>query len=164
VTAELGAVEIRPMREDETLATARLWQDSQRAAYTWFREEQRHPFDEALAFFRESICARCEMWVATDSKRILAMLALEGSYIDHLYVGPEHWERGVGSALLDHAKRRCPDGLTLVTLQRNERARRFYEARGFVATRFGVSPPPENEPDVYYEWMPRGDERPPGSD
>ena len=31
---------------------------------------------------------------------------------------------------------------------------RFYERRGFVATRFGVSPAPESEPDVQYEWKP----------
>jgi hypothetical protein len=42
--------------------------------------------------------------------------------------------------------------LGLFTHQRNEKARRFYEARGFVAVRFGMSPPPENEPDVRYEW------------
>jgi GNAT superfamily N-acetyltransferase len=155
VSAALGTLTIRPMVEHETLVTARLWQDSQRAAYSWFREDQRHPFDEALAFFRESICARCEVWVAADRERILGMLALEGPYVDHLFVGAEHWERGVGSALLEHAKGMFPDGLTLVTLQRNERALRFYEARGFASTRFGVSPPPESEPDVYYEWRPQ---------
>lgn len=149
---------IRRMRRDEVEATARMWQDSQRAAYTWFREDQRHPFDEALAYFRDSICEHCEIWVAvapaSSSARIVGLLALEESWVDHLYVAPGFWEKGIGSALLDHAKALQPDKLELVTLQRNRRARRFYESRGFRSTKFGVSPPPESEPDVYYEWVP----------
>ena len=86
--------------------------------------------------------------------RIVGVLALEGDWLDHLFIAPGSWEIGIGSALLDHAKRLRPSGLTLVTLQRNERARRFYEARGFVTTKLGVSPPPESEPDIYYAWAP----------
>ena len=47
---------------------------------------------------------------------------------------------------------KSPEGLTLSTYQRNERARAFYERRGFRAVRYGVSPPPECEPDVEYAW------------
>ncbi len=143
---------IRRIDASEIEATGRMWQASQRAAYTWFREDQRHPLDDALGFFRDSICESCEVWVAVEADRVIGMLALEGSTIDHLFVDPEVWGVGVGSLLLAHAKGLHPDGLELVTLQRNERARRFYESRGFVATKFGTSPPPENEPDVYYRW------------
>ena len=59
---------------------------------------------------------------------------------------------GAGSALIAHAKRLHPSGVWLFTHQRNTRARAFYEARGFRAVAFGVSPPPESEPDVRYEW------------
>ena len=62
--------------------------------------------------------------------------------------------RGIGTALLDRAKKLAPDGLTLFTHQRNERARAFYERLGFRAVQFGVSPPPESEPDVKYTWDP----------
>jgi ribosomal protein S18 acetylase RimI-like enzyme len=61
----------------------------------------------------------------------------------------------VGTALLDKAKELTPAGLTLFTHQRNARARTFYERRGFRAVAFGVSPPPESEPDVKYAWDPR---------
>ena len=145
---------IRLIEPTEIRATAKVWQDSQRAAYTWFREDQRHPFDDALRFFRESVCERCDVWVAIDQERVVGLLALEGATIDHLFVDPGHWELGIGSRLLEHAKDQHPAGLQLVTLQRNERARRFYEARGFVTTKFGVSPPPESEPDVHYRWSP----------
>ncbi len=151
---------IRRMHSAETEATAQMWQDSQREAYRWFTEDQRHPFDEALAFFRDSICQRCEVWVALDGDRIVGVLALEDDFVDHLYVAAGSWQLGIGSELLAHAKALRADGLSLVTLQRNRRARRFYEARGFVTTKFGVSPPPENEPDVYYRWEPQA---PPGA-
>ena len=65
---------------------------------------------------------------------------------------PRCQRRGVGTALLERAKELAPEGLTLFTHQRNERARAFYERRGFRAVQFGVSPPPESEPDVKYAW------------
>ncbi|MEE6208686.1 GNAT family N-acetyltransferase [Salarchaeum sp. III] len=51
-----------------------------------------------------------------------------------IYVHPEHYGAGVGTALLDAAESRLPDSvsrLRLVVLSGNDRARRFYEARGF---------------------------------
>ena len=152
----MSARTIRLMRSAETEATAQMWQDSQRKAYTWFTEKQRRPFDEALAYFRDSICQRCEVWIALEGERIVGVLALEDDFLDHLYVTVGSWQLGIGSELLAHAKAVRADGLSLVTLQRNRRARRFYEARGFVTRKFGVSPAPENEPDVYYRWEPQG--------
>jgi hypothetical protein len=40
----------------------------------------------------------------------------------------------------------------LYTLQINTNARAFYERNGFRALKFGLSPPPESEPDVEYHW------------
>lgn len=52
-----------------------------------------------------------------------------------IYVDARHWERGVGSALLAQATERLrAQGYTsaiLWVLASNERARRFYEARGW---------------------------------
>jgi ribosomal protein S18 acetylase RimI-like enzyme len=87
-----------------------------------------------------------------DGKRLLGLLALADGEIDQLHVAPEFQDQGVGSALLAKARDLSPERLGLFTHQRNERARRFYEKRGFVAVRFGMSPAPENEPDIRYEW------------
>ncbi len=80
---------------------------------------------------------------------------MHGEEVDRLYVDTPAQEKGVGSALMDQAKALSPDELRLVTLERNEQARRFYERRGFVAYNHGRSPAPENEPTVWYRW--RGD-------
>ena len=36
--------------------------------------------------------------------------------------------------------------------------RRYFERRGFEVFEYGVSPPPESEPDVEYRWRPSGDQ------
>lgn len=50
-----------------------------------------------------------------------------------LYVAPERWREGVGTDLLAAATAALPDRerLVLACLRGNDRARRFYEARGF---------------------------------
>ena len=81
-------------------------------------------------------------------------MALKGNYISRLYVNPEDQSHGVGDALLEHARNLHPDGLELHTHVENYPARQFYERRGFVAVKFGISPAPEFKPDVEYHWRP----------
>jgi len=55
--------------------------------------------------------------------------------LKEIYVDPEHWNEGVGTALLARVEDGVPAayaGLTLSMLASNERGRRFYESRGFV--------------------------------
>lgn len=57
--------------------------------------------------------------------------------LKELYVHPDHWGRGVGTALLEDGLQRLPENveqLRLETLADNEVGRRFYEARGFERT------------------------------
>ena len=110
---------------------------------------------EAVEAFAKHIQPRCEIWVATDRDRVVAFLAIADAMIDRLYVEPSIQRRGHGSRLLDLAKEMRPDGLELYTHRANHSARTFYEKRGFVAIEFGISPPPESEPDVKYRWTPR---------
>ena len=92
--------------------------------------------------------------MAEAEEGILGYLALKGSYVDRLYVSPLQQRYGNGTALLKHAMERSPTGLELHTHQKNTQARAFYEKLGFVPVHYGISPPPENEPDVEYQWRP----------
>ena len=89
-----------------------------------------------------------------DQGRPVAFMAIAGDFIDQLYVAPEHQRRGLGQALLAHARTLSPSGLRLFTFQFNANGRAFYEKNGFVVARLGVSPAPESEPDVEYHWRP----------
>ncbi len=74
------------------------------------------------------------------------------AWIDALYVAPDRLGAGFGSALLSEALTRLPRPVRLYTFTANARARRFYEARGFVALEFGDgSGNEEGQPDVLYE-------------
>jgi GNAT superfamily N-acetyltransferase len=96
-----------------------------------------------------------EAWVAEDDGRVVAMMVLDDEGIDQLYVEPAWHGRGIGGRLVEVAKLRRPGGIRLYTFQVNERARRFYEHRGFVVARLGDgSDNEERQPDVRYEWRP----------
>jgi ribosomal protein S18 acetylase RimI-like enzyme len=144
-------MEIRRMDAGEIEAVARLWRRSREASQPWLEARMGHTAEDDLRFFRGTIAAENDVWVAVDGE-VAGFLAIKGDRLGWLYVDPAAQGRGLGSALLDMAKALSPAGLTLYTHQRNERARAFYERRGFRAVRFGVSPPPENEPDVLYRF------------
>jgi len=97
-----------------------------------------------------------ETWIADDSGRIVAMMVLDGEMVDQMYVAPAEQRRGVGDAILAHAKKLRPSRLRLYTFQSNTPARRFYEARGFTAIEFNDGARNEERaPDVLYEWTPK---------
>jgi len=77
--------------------------------------------------------------------------------VDYLYIEPEMTGRGIGSALLDHAKHRRPAGFSLWTFQENEGARRFYERHGLRVIRLTNGEGNEEKtPDVLYAWRTAG--------
>ena len=80
---------------------------------------------------------------------------MNGSYIDRMFVDPVEWRKGWGTRLVALAKELSPGELTLHTHQENHAARALYEKHGFVAIGFGMSPPPENAPDVECRWRGR---------
>lgn len=149
----MSKVAVRRMQPLELDTVASVWWRSLNDSTQWLRPEQKHPRAEALAFFCTVVAQRCELWVAEHDDAIVGVLAMHQEEVDRLYVATEAQGQGIGSALLDHAKSLSPRVLRLVTLQRNTRACRFYENRGFIAYDTGRSPPPEDEPDVWYRWL-----------
>jgi ribosomal protein S18 acetylase RimI-like enzyme len=60
--------------------------------------------------------------------------APDEAFLKSLYVHPNHWGEGVGSALLDEGTARLPastTALSLAVLADNDIGRGFYESRGF---------------------------------
>jgi GNAT superfamily N-acetyltransferase len=114
-----------------------------------------HTDDDTRRWMAEVVFAAGEVWVAAVDGRIVGFAALNGGrdHLDHLYLLPGWYGRGIGSALLLRVKERSTGRLQLWTFQRNVRARAFYEARGFsVAALADGSANEEREPDVLYRW------------
>lgn len=111
-----------------------------------------HSVAEDLSYMEHVVLRDCAVSVAEDGGRVVGFLARQGEEVRHLYVHPDAIGQGVGSLLLDAAKRSGVDALELWCFQANIRARRFYEARGFRAIRFTDGDNDEKMPDVRYRW------------
>lgn len=143
---------LRPGVEGDAPEVTALFLASRRDALSFLPEI--HTDEETRHFIANVVFASCVVWVAELDGRIVGFMALNGHHLDHLYVRPGYYRRGVGSALMAKARTFSPDKLTLYTFQRNIRARAFYEDLGFRAVEFGDgSENEEGEPDVLYEWL-----------
>ena len=97
------------------------------------------------------------MTVATVDGLIVGLMAVSNdgrcSWIDHLYLLPGWIGRGIGTQLLNRARRELPSPIRLYTFQCNHSARYFYERRGFTAIAFGDGSGNEEKcPDILFEW------------
>ena len=148
---------IREYQESDLEAVIDIWFRSSRGEYTYLPTWQTLSLEEARVIFVAMILRKTDIWVGTNDDDIVAFLAMNGSYIDRLYVAPESQRQGWGRKLIDKAKSLSPNGLELHTHQENTGARGLYETTDFAALHFGVSPPPDPVPDVEYHWRPEGD-------
>jgi len=143
---------IRKYKNEDFDAVTILWRISREMSMPEFQRTKGHFFYEDQWYFQEKILKENKVWVVEDDGYPVAFLAMKDEFIDHLYVHPDFWRRGIGRLLLQFARERQPDHIWLYTMQVNKIARTFYEKNGFVAEKFGVSPAPESEPDVEYHW------------
>ena len=149
-----AGITIRPAAAADAAAVADVYLASFHATYDF---PLAHTDDEVRAWIGEAV-AGGGTWVAVDEMgTIVAMMEVKPGELDQLYVRPDRLGQGIGRRLLDVARERSPDGLTLYTFQLNDRARRFYERNGFVADWLGDgSANEERQPDVRYVWRPHG--------
>ncbi len=106
-------------------------------------------------WLRDHVLPGCEVFIALADESPAAFMALEGDSIEHLYVRPDQQSRGIGSRLLELAKERLPQGLSLYVFEPNLGAIRFYERHGFTtAERSDGSRNEEKIPDRRMTWRP----------
>jgi GNAT superfamily N-acetyltransferase len=85
---------------------------------------------------------RGQVMVAELDGRIAGFAVVVGGELDGLFVEPELWRRGIGSALIEAATHQARRSGRTLSVTANSGAREFYEHCGFtaegeVATRFG---------------------------
>lgn len=144
---------IRKYEPNDFDPVTRLWRRAREVSLPEFQRAKGYPFEMDCAYFRDHILPNNQVWVVEVDKRPVAFMAIKDDFIDDLYIDPDYWRMGIGRALLAHARTLSPKKLRLFTLQINVNARAFYEKNGFKVLKFGVSPPPESEPDVEYVWL-----------
>ena len=141
---------LRPLQLADMDAAARLHRAAFDRALPWLAGL--HTPQEDRWFFRERLFKTCELWGAFDDAALTGLIAFREDWIDQLYVLPNVQRRGTGSRLLQQAKDTFAR-LPLWTFQRNQPARRFYEARGFALVReTDGAGNEEREPDALYLW------------
>lgn len=130
---------VRRFRDDDLEAVLALFRA---ARFRGGRTEE-----EDRAFLR----SLPDVWVYERDGIPVGFMALQPGWIDQLHVAPAAQRQGIGSALLAHARSLMHE-IRLHTHLANAPARAFYARHGFEEIAFGVSPPPESEPDVLLRW------------
>jgi putative acetyltransferase len=107
-----------------------IWLRSVRATHTFLSEEDIQSLLPAVQGYLTS--DETELWVlCSEPGAIMGFMGMSGSKMDSLFLAPEFHGRGGGRRLVQHA-RELRGELTVDVNEQNPRARRFYEACGFV--------------------------------
>src|ERR1044072_1786272 len=141
---------LRQLQLPDMDATARVHRAAFDHALPWLAGL--HTPQEDQWFYRQRVFPTGALWGAFHGAELTGLIAFREDWIDQIYVLPQAQRRSVGSQLLQKAKDAFAR-LHLWTFQRNQPARRFYEARGFVLVReTDGADNEEREPDALYLW------------
>lgn len=143
-------MQIRSLNLDEMEEASQVHRQSFNHQLPWLAGL--HTPDEDARFYKERVFKACNVWGALEAGVIVGIIAFTSDWINQLYILPKAQGRGIGSKLVAIAQADAVR-LQLWTFQKNARARKFYETKGFVAVRqTDGSGNEENEPDILYSW------------
>ena len=131
--------QLRPYRDADEDAAIALWLETWRLAYPSIDFDAR--VDWWRARWRNELVPNAAIVVGEQAGALVGFVTIDPSgYLDQLVVAPDHWGSKLATELVDEAKRRSPDGVTLKVNADNARAIRFYERNGFVHVGEDVNP------------------------
>ena len=111
-----------------------------------------NPIEAQVAYFHDKVLPGHTVRVALDGVKLVGFMASNAEWVTQLHVRVAYIGQGIGSRLLDLAKRGSAGSLWLYTFAQNSNARRFYERHGFVAVEHGFEPTWQLD-DVKYRWV-----------
>jgi GNAT superfamily N-acetyltransferase len=154
VTRSSEDIVVREALPRDAAAIAHVHIASREAAMPYLPQRRRTDA-EVEAWVRDVVLPGARVWVAEEDSEVVGYAALEGGTLNALYLLAHARRRGMGTLLLERARRASPEGLDLFVFQRNTDARAFYEHHGFtvVDTNDG-SRNMEREPDMTMRWVP----------
>jgi chorismate mutase/GNAT superfamily N-acetyltransferase len=157
VPTERPELTLRPATAEDAGAMADIHVDA-RAANLGSMPPMVHSRETTHSWMTDRLAgSTSEGWVAEKDGRIVGYLVLTRDWLDDLFLAPDAYGCGIGSALLEVAKTLRPGGFLLWVFETNAGARRFYQRHGLVELdRTDGSGNEERAPDVRMAW--------PGSD
>ena len=112
-----------------------------------------HTDAEAHAWVASWDLTAHDVWVAVDGEQVAGYARCTPTWLDDLYVRPEHQGRGVGAALFGVMTSLRPGGFCLWVFESNLPARAFYRSRGCLELeRTDGSANEERAPDIRVAW------------
>ena len=138
---------IRRYAED----TVSMWRQSKQKA---IGQEESHSFENHVHFLNSILIEHNKIYIAIDvnNNKVAGILASNQDEINQLYIHIDYQRKGLGTKLLDIAKRNSSGRLTLLTFEVNRKAQQFYEKHGFKIIGRG-NDNEENLNDIKYEWV-----------
>jgi putative acetyltransferase len=146
------AFQLRPYRAGDEDATIALW------LKTWQQAYPSIDFAARVAWWRErwrgELVPNAAIIVAEAAEIPVGFVTIDATgYLDQLVVAPDRWGSDLATALVDEAKRRSPERITLKVNTDNARAIRFYERNGFAHAGEDVNLT-SGRPVLRMEWKP----------
>jgi GNAT superfamily N-acetyltransferase/chorismate mutase len=143
---------LRPFTRDDLPAVAELHLAARHGAGDAFPPSV-HPDHEARAWVASWDLSAYDVWVAERGGEPAGYARWTATWLDDLYVHPDHQGHGVGSALFELVASRRPDGFCLWVFESNEPARAFYRRHGCLELeRTDGSANEERAPDIRVAW------------
>ena len=141
---------LRPYRNGDEDAAIELWRDTWQQAYPSIDFAARVPWWRER--WRSELVPKAAVIVAEQDGALLGFVTIDTSgYLDQLVVASGRWGSELATMLVDEAKRRSPDRITLLVNKDNTRAIRFYERNGFSHAGDDVNPT-SGRPVLKMEW------------
>jgi len=144
--------QLRPYRPHDEDAAIELWRQTWQQAYPSIDFAARVPWWRER--WRNELVPNAAIIVAEEASTLVGFVTIDAKgYLDQLVVVASHWGSKLATALVDEAKRRSPNGVTLLVNKDNARAIRFYERNGFVHAGEDVNPT-SGRPVLRMTWGP----------
>jgi GNAT superfamily N-acetyltransferase/chorismate mutase len=149
MSADLG---LRPAVPDDLPVLAEIHLASRRGAGSACPPSV-HTDDEVRRWVAGWDLATYEVWLATVGDEVAGYARFTPTWLDDLYVHPDHQGHGVGTALFDLVTTVRPGGFCLWVFESNAPARAFYRSRGCLELeRTDGSGNEERSPDIRVAW------------
>ncbi len=120
---------IRNCRKNELEEMVRIWYEASITAHSFIPASF---WALQKGSMKDKYLPLAEIFIFEEKRQLTGFISLVGGRICALFVAPEMQGRGIGRALLEHAKI-LKGRLSLKVYRENERALSFYEKCGFVA-------------------------------